>query len=104
MRLEWKVFISSKPCRLIVVPRQEFIKHMFGKLLFFFVFPKLGISYKVRKKEPTLRLAPYFRLLFDNLLFSILRNKHPDISGISQAYHSGHMHQDSLNTRPSQHP
>ncbi len=51
MRLEWKVFISSKPCRLIVVPRQEFIKHMFGKLLFFFVFPKLGISYKV-KKEP----------------------------------------------------
>ena len=49
MRLEWKVFISSKPCRLIVVPRQEFIKHMFGKLLFFFVFPKLGISYKVKK-------------------------------------------------------
>ena len=49
MRLEWKVFISSKPCRLIVVPRQEFIKHMFGKLLFFFVFPKLGISYKARK-------------------------------------------------------
>ena len=48
MRLEWKVFISSKPCRLIVVPRQEFIKHMFGKLLFFFVFPKLGISYKVK--------------------------------------------------------
>lgn len=52
MRLEWKVFISSKPCRLIVVPRQEFIKHMFGKLLFFFVFPKLGISYKVKKREP----------------------------------------------------
>lgn len=50
MRLEWKVFISSKPCRLIVVPRQEFIKHMFGKLLFFFVFPKLGISYKVKKR------------------------------------------------------
>ncbi len=49
MRLEWKVFISSKPCRLIVVPRQEFIKHTFGKLLFFFVFPKLGISYKVKK-------------------------------------------------------
>ena len=49
MRLEWKGFISSKPCRLIVVPRQEFIKHMFGKLLFFFVFPKLGISYKVKK-------------------------------------------------------
>lgn len=49
MRLEWKVFISSKPCRLIVVPRQEFIKHMFGKLLFFFVFPKLGISYKAKK-------------------------------------------------------
>ena len=48
MRLEWKVFISSKPCRLIVVPRQEFIKHMFGKLLFFFVFPKLGISNKVK--------------------------------------------------------
>ena len=48
MRLEWKVFISSKPCRLIVVPRQEFIKHMFGKLLFFFVFPKLGISYKAK--------------------------------------------------------
>ena len=52
MRLEWKVFISSKPCRLIVVPRQEFIKHMFGKLLFFFVFPKLGISYKVKKRKP----------------------------------------------------
>ena len=52
MRLEWKVFISSKPCRLIVVPRQEFIKHMFGKLLFFFVFPKLGISYKAKKREP----------------------------------------------------
>lgn len=51
MRLEWKVFISSKPCRLIVVPRQEFIKHMFGKLLFFFVFPKLGISYKAKKGE-----------------------------------------------------
>ena len=51
MRLEWKVFISSKPCRLIVVPRQEFIKHMFGKLLFFFVFPKLGISYKVKEKR-----------------------------------------------------
>lgn len=51
MRLEWKVFISSKPCRLIVVPRQEFIKHMFGKLLFFFVFPKLGISYKGTKKS-----------------------------------------------------
>lgn len=50
MRLEWKVFISSKPCRLIVVPRQEFIKHMFGKLLFFFVFPKLGISYKEKKE------------------------------------------------------
>ena len=50
MRLEWKVFISSKPCRLIVVPRQEFIKHMFGKLLFFFVFPKLGISYKAKKE------------------------------------------------------
>ena len=48
MRLEWKGFISSKPCRLIVVPRQEFIKHMFGKLLFFFVFPKLGISYKAK--------------------------------------------------------
>lgn len=52
MRLEWKVFISSKPCRLIVVPRQEFIKHMFGKLLFFFVFPKLGISYKAKKGSP----------------------------------------------------
>lgn len=52
MRLEWKVFISSKPCRLIVVPRQEFIKHMFGELLFFFVFPKLGISYKAKKDEP----------------------------------------------------
>ena len=26
---------------------------MFGKLLFFFVFPKLGISYKA-KKEPGL--------------------------------------------------
>lgn len=51
MRLEWKVFISSKPCRLIVVPRQEFIKHMFGKLLFFFVFPKLGISYKAKKSR-----------------------------------------------------
>ena len=53
MRLEWKVFISSKPCRLIVVPRQEFIKHMFGKLLFFFVFPKLGISYKAKKMPYT---------------------------------------------------
>ena len=53
MRLEWKVFISSKPCRLIVVPRQEFIKHMFGKLLFFFVFPKLGISYKAKKLLPS---------------------------------------------------
>lgn len=55
MRLEWKVFISSKPCRLIVVPRQEFIKHMFGKLLFFFVFPKLGISYKVKKEAILVR-------------------------------------------------
>ena len=53
MRLEWKVFISSKPCRLIVVPRQEFIKHMFGKLLFFFVFPKLGISYKAKNGRAT---------------------------------------------------
>ena len=25
MRLVWKVFISSSPCRLIVIPRQEFI-------------------------------------------------------------------------------
>ena len=24
---------------------------MFGKLLFFFVFPKLGISYKVKEKR-----------------------------------------------------
>ena len=58
MRLEWKVFISSKPCRLIVVPRQEFIKHMFGKLLFFFVFPKLGISYKVKNGLEANRSSP----------------------------------------------
>ncbi len=61
MRLEWKVFISSKPCRLIVVPRQEFIKHMFGKLLFFFVFPKLGISYKVKNLLPVRRIIPSAR-------------------------------------------
>lgn len=62
MRLEWKVFISSKPCRLIVVPRQEFIKHMFGKLLFFFVFPKLGISYKVKKRSHPGTWLPSFRV------------------------------------------
>lgn len=67
MRLEWKVFISSKPCRLIVVPRQEFIKHMFGKLLFFFVFPKLGISYKA-KKDTSLKFS--FRKM--SLLVQIL--------------------------------
>lgn len=33
-RLAWKVFISSKSCRLIVILRQEFIRHPFGKLLF----------------------------------------------------------------------
>ena len=33
-RLAWKVFISSKACRLIVILRQEFIRHLFGKLLF----------------------------------------------------------------------
>ena len=31
---------------------------MFGKLLFFFVFPKLGISYKVKKAE--LAVQPHF--------------------------------------------
>lgn len=63
MRLEWKVFISSKPCRLIVVPRQEFIKHMFGKLLFFFVFPKLGISYKAKEKNPLLQALDNMKFL-----------------------------------------
>ena len=28
---------------------------MFGKLLFFFVFPKLGISYKVKKEAILVR-------------------------------------------------
>ena len=44
--LEWKVFISSKPRRPVVVPRQEFTQHMFDKLLFFFLSSKIAISYK----------------------------------------------------------
>ena len=43
------VFISSKLYRLIVIPRQEFIQHMFGKLLFFFHHSKIAISYKLKK-------------------------------------------------------
>lgn len=39
-RLALKVFISSKPYRLIVIPRQKFIKHMFDELLFFFIAQK----------------------------------------------------------------
>ena len=70
MRLEWKVFISSKPCRLIVVPRQEFIKHMFGKLLFFFVFPKLGISYKVKNQGQTFCLSLPLTVILKFLLTS----------------------------------
>ena len=73
MRLEWKVFISSKPCRLIVVPRQEFIKHMFGKLLFFFVFPKLGISYKAKKASWTVCITPHSAM--DNTIHSIWKSK-----------------------------
>ena len=45
-RLAWKVFISSKACRLIVILRQEFIRHLFGKLLFPFVSLNIAISYK----------------------------------------------------------
>ena len=32
---------------------------MFGKLLFFFVFPKLGISYKVKKGGRTAHSVPF---------------------------------------------
>ena len=56
MRLVWKVFTSSKLRRLIVIPTQEFIKHMFGELLFFFAFLKIAISYKI-KKLPGNRLS-----------------------------------------------
>lgn len=49
-RLAWKVFISSKACRLIVILWQEFIRHLFGKLLFPFVSLDTAISYKVKKE------------------------------------------------------
>ena len=48
-RLAWKVFISSKACRLIVILWQEFIRHLFGKLLFPFVSLDTAISYKAKK-------------------------------------------------------
>lgn len=50
-RLAWKVFISSKLCRLIVILRQEFIRHPFGKLLFLLY---LWISqFPIKWKRPT---------------------------------------------------
>ncbi len=45
---------------------------MFGKLLFFFVFPKLGISYKVKK---------WLRHFMKNLRFFV--NLYPSVDGIS---------------------
>ncbi len=45
---------------------------MFGKLLFFFVFPKLGISYKVKK---------WLRHFIKNLQFFV--NLYPSGDGIS---------------------
>ena len=48
-RLAWKVFISSKPCRLIVILLQGFVQHMFDKLLFLLTPLKIAISYKVNK-------------------------------------------------------
>ena len=45
-RLEWKVFISSKLCRLITLPLQEFVKHTFDELLFSFNHSKIELSYK----------------------------------------------------------
>ena len=49
-RLAWKVFISSKPCRLIVILLQGFVQHMFDKLLFLLTPLKIAISYKVKKE------------------------------------------------------
>lgn len=40
---------------------------MFGKLLFFFVFPKLGISYKAKKAQPY-GYAPKISLSFQIIL------------------------------------
>lgn len=57
-RLAWKVFISSKPCRLIVIPRQEFIKHTLDELLFFFHRSKIAISYKVKNARQCLANCP----------------------------------------------
>ena len=50
-RLAWKVFISSKPCRLIVILLQGFVQHMFDKLLFLLTPLKIAISYKVKKNS-----------------------------------------------------
>ena len=94
MRLEWKVFISSKPCRLIVVPRQEFIKHMFGKLLFFFVFPKLGISYKA-KKDPENAVA-----FFGSFPAYMLKQRQADIRGSLLRPSRNICADRSLSTRP----
>lgn len=58
MRLEWKVFISSKPCRLAVIPMQEFIKYTFDKLLFFSFSSKIAISYKVKNVQVTIIITP----------------------------------------------
>ena len=45
---------------------------MFGKLLFFFVFPKLGISYKAKKAGHT-QTNEYFLQHFDK---AMLPQKH----------------------------
>ena len=57
-RLEQKAFISSKPCRLAVIPRQEFIKHTSGKLSFFFFASKIAISYNGTKAPEEILRSP----------------------------------------------
>ena len=46
---------------------------MFGKHLFFFVFPKLGISYKAKKASWTVCITPHSAM--DNTIHSIWKSK-----------------------------